>query len=233
MLHSTVVYVFECQTKNPWSEFGRANKFSLKYIWWKNLPNQQCSNPLWIREWLKVAFPPFWVTLWSTHHTSKCWSCTWAVGTRWAQLLCSSMKCGAHLGSAPVTKQKDISIIFLNYDCTQSLISKKKITNISRGTECALHFSTFLGNMGHSQLPTVPSHGPLSVVFAVTVFCCGKFIYENNLCKCYLSSSPQFLHFKDEKNPSFNILNKTVRNISHITDSSGFHLSVNVYNCTV
>lgn len=33
MLHSTVVYVFECQTKNPWSEFGRANKFSLKYIW--------------------------------------------------------------------------------------------------------------------------------------------------------------------------------------------------------
>lgn len=160
MLHSTVVYVFECQTKNPWSEFGRANKFSLKYIWWKNLPNQQCSNPLWIREWLKVAFPPFWVTLWSTHHTSKCWSCTWAVGTRWAQLLCSSMKCGAHLGSAPVTKQKDISIIFLNYDCTQSLISKKKLQTYLGEPNVPYISLRFLAIWATVNCPRSPHTGP-------------------------------------------------------------------------
>lgn len=155
------------------------------------------------------------------------------MGTRWAQLLCSSMKCGAHLGSAPVTKQKDISIIFLNYDCTQSLISKKKLQTYLGEPNVPYISLRFLAIWATVNCPRSPHTSPLSVVFAVTVFCCGKFIYENNLCKCYLSSSPQFLHFKDEKNPSFNILNKTVRNISHITDSSGFHLSVNVYNCTV
>lgn len=82
--------------------------------------------------------------------------------------------------------------------------------------------------------PQSTAHGPLTWAPECRL-CCDVILlkYENNLCRCYLSSSPQFLHFKDEKNPSFNILNKTVRNISHITDSSGFHLSVNVYNCTV
>lgn len=165
------------------------------------------------------------------------------------QMLVMYLSCGTQMGSASVqqhemwstsglctcdkTERYQYYFLTLRLHTKSNQQKKKEITNISRGTECALHFSTFLGNMGHSQLPTGPSHGPRSVVFAVTLFCCGKLIYENNLCRCYLTSSPQFLHFKDEKNPSFNILNKTVRNISHITDSSGFHLSVNFYNCTV
>lgn len=92
MLHSTVVYVFDCQTKNPWSEFGRTNKFNLKYIWCKNLPNQQCSNPLWIREWLKVAFSPFLSNI--------------MVHAPYKQMLVMYLSCGTQMGSASVQQHE-------------------------------------------------------------------------------------------------------------------------------